>query len=124
MKGTLKKVAIFAAIVFFGAVGALAGYVLITKNKTYYIYDLRIVQPIDDATSYVYTDKEIKYTSLKNQKVYMTTQEENYIPIAVYLNVSTNTRKVEITSSNTNVAKIVYQDNKCFVNCFSCVFCN
>lgn len=116
MKKTLKLVGIFMAIIVVAGVGALAGYYLITKNKTYYIYDLRIVEPVADADTYVYVNSENSYVSMKNQKVYMTAEEENFIPIAIYANSSTQTKNVSIKSSDPSVAKIVYKGSECFIN--------
>ncbi len=116
MKKTLKMVVIFGVILFVGVFGALAGYMLITKNKTFYIYDLRIVNPIEDAGTYVYVNELNNYVSMKNQKVYLTSEEENLIPMAVFAYTSTQTKDVKIESSNPNVAKIVYKDSLCFIN--------
>ena len=116
MKKTLKLVGIFMAIIVVAVVGGLSGYYLITKNKTYYIYDLRIVQPVADADTYVYVNSENQYVSMKNQRVYMTAEEENFIPIAIYASTSTETKKVEINSSDPSVAKIVFKGNECFIN--------
>lgn len=115
MKKTLKLVAIFAGIVFAAVVGGLSGYVLIAKNKTYYIYDLRLVQPVADANTYIYTNNALSYTSMKNQKVYMTSEEENYIPFAVYASSSNDTKNITLKSSDPSVAKIVYKDNKAYI---------
>ncbi len=115
MKKTLKLVAIFAGIVFAAVVGGLSGYMLIVKNKTYYIYDLRLVQPVEDAGTYIYTNNERSYTSMKNQKVYMTTEEENYIPFAVYASSSNKTKNITLSSSDPTVAKIVYKDNLAYI---------
>lgn len=115
MKKTLKLVGIFAAILVVGVAAVIAGWVLIEKNKTYYIYDLRIVEPIADASSYIYT-KEGEYQSVKNQKVYMTSEEENFKEIAIYANISIKTTKFDIVSSNTDVAKIIIKNQKCYVN--------
>ena len=115
MKKTLKLVGIFAAILVVAAVAVVAGWVLIQKNKTYYIYDLRIVEPVENAVNYVYT-KEGDYESVKNQKVYMTSDEENYKEIAIYANISTKVNNLDITSSNTDVARVVIKNKKCYVN--------
>lgn len=115
MKKTLKLVGIFAAILVVGVAAVIAGWVLIEKNKTYYIYDLRIVEPVEDASSYIYT-KEGEYQSVKNQKVYMTSEEENFKEIAIYANISIKTTKFDIVSSNTDVAKVIIKNQKCYVN--------
>lgn len=115
MKKTLKVVGIFAAILVVAVAAVVAGWVLIQNNKTYYINDLRIVEPIADASSYIYT-KEGEYQSVKNQKVYMTSEEENFKEIAIYANISIKTTKFDIVSSNTDVAKIIIKNKKCYVN--------
>ena len=115
MKKTLKLVGIFAAILVVGVAAVIAGWVLIEKNKTYYIYDLRIVEPVEDAVSYVYT-QEGEYQSVKNQKVYMTSEEENFKEIAIYSNISAKGKKIDIVSSNTDVAKVIIKNQKCYVN--------
>ena len=115
MKKTLKLVGIFAAVLVIGFAGGLAGYFLIQSNKTYYIYDLRIVEPIPEANAYVYLNKEREYTNLKNQTLYMTSEKENRLQIAVFASTSIDTRSVDIVSSNNDVADIVYEDGRCYV---------
>jgi len=116
MKKTFKLVGIFAGVLLVVVVGAIAGFVLVEKNKTYYIYDLRIVEPVKESTGYIYRDTERSYKHMKNKKVYMTSEEENFLEIAVYSNMSINDPEIKIESSNNNVAKIIYKDNKCYVN--------
>ena len=120
MKKTLKLVAIFIGILVVGIVGGVSGYLLESKNKTYYIYDVRIVEPLTgtDVDTYVYInpDNRDSYKSIKNKRVYMTTESENFIEIAVYAHTSNKSKKVTITSSDTSVAKIVYRNNRCYVN--------
>ena len=72
MKKSLKLVAIFMAVLVVGVVGGISLYFLIANNKTYYVYDVRIVEPVKDESYYVYTNPDAKYTSLKNKTVYMT----------------------------------------------------
>lgn len=118
MKKTLKLVAIFMCVLVVVIVGAVSGYLLVSKNKTWYIYDVRIVEPVADAGTYVYVNPERKneYKSIKSKRVYMTTAEENFIQIAVFAHTSTNSKDVKITSSNPDVAKIVYKGDYCYVN--------
>lgn len=115
MKKTLKLVGIFIAVLLVGVVGGLSGYFLIQKNKTYYIYDLRIVEPAEGANTYIYMNSERQYNSIKNKKVYMTADKDNMFEIAVYSITSNKTRNIKITSSNKDVAEIVYIDGKCYV---------
>lgn len=115
MKKTLKLVLIFAGGLVALVVGALTGFVLIDRNKTYYIYDVRFVEPVEGMSGYVYTDSEAEYVSIKNQSFYMSSEEKNYYPIAIYASTSTQTKNVKITSSDTNVAKIDYKSNACYV---------
>ena len=115
MKKTLKLVLIFAGGLVALVVGALTGFVLIDKNKTYYIYDVRFVEPVEGMSGYVYTDSEAEYVSIKNQSFYMSSEEKNYYPIAIYASTSTQTKDVKITSSDTNIAKIDYKANACYV---------
>ena len=116
MKKTFKLLAIFMGILIVGIVGAVSGYLLISKNKTFHIYDLRFVEPVEGARGYVYMDTTYPYTLMKNKKVYMTAEDENYFDIAVYANVSSDSGTLVISSSNPDVAKITYQDGKCYVN--------
>ena len=115
MKKTLKLVIIFGVILFAGFAGGLAGYFLIQENKTYYIYDLRIVEPVEVAPQYVYLNDEYEYTQFKNKKVYLTSADDNKLEIGVYISTSIGTRDVELVSSNTDVADFVFEDGKCFV---------
>lgn len=115
MKKTLKLVGIFAAILVVAVAAVVAGWVLIQNNKTYYINDIRIVEPLENASSYLYT-KEGEYASVKNQKVYMTSEEENFKEIAIYANISMKITNFDIVSSNPDVAKIIIKNKKCYVN--------
>ena len=94
---------------------ALGGFLIIDKNKTYYIYDVRIVEPVEGMSGYIYTDSEAEYVSVKNQSFYMSSEEKNFYPIAVYAYTSNNSTNVKITSSDNSVAQIVYKDGGCFV---------
>lgn len=116
MKKTFKLVAIFMGIVLVASVGGLAGYALVTRNKTWYISDVRLVEPHPKGTSYMYTTDEVQFESIKNKKVYMTSEEENFFEVAVYAITSNNTREALVVSTNTSVAKIVFKNNKCYVN--------
>jgi hypothetical protein len=115
MKKTLKLVGIFIGVLIIAIVGGLGGYYLIAQNKTYYIYDLRLVEPKGYESYYVYTDSDEEYTSIKNKKVYLTSNSENKFEIGVYAYTSTNTTDVEVSSSDTSVAKIVVNGRRCYV---------
>ena len=115
MKKTLKLVLIFSGGLFAVIFGAMFGMILVDKNKTYHIYDVRFVEPVEGMSGYIYTDREAEYVSIKNQSVYMNSKDTNYYPIAVYAATSTNTRDVKITSSDSSIAQIVYRNGGCFV---------
>lgn len=115
MKKTFKLVFIFIGSLTAILVGATTGYILINKNKTFYIYDVRLVEPVEGMSGYIYTDPEAEYVSKKNQTHYMSSKENNLYPIAVYASSSTdNTSSVKITSSDTNIAKITVKDGRCY----------
>lgn len=115
MKKTLKLVLIFIGGLTAIVISGLTGFLLITKNKTFYIYDVRLVEPNEGMTGYIYTDSEGEYTSIKNKVVYMNSKKNNLCPIAVYASASSNANDVKITSSDPSIAKIVYQDGGCYV---------
>ena len=115
MKKTLKLVGIFIAILTIGITGGLSVYFLIQNNKTYYIYDLRIIEPVAEANTYIYTNKENKYATLKNQTVYMTAESDNLLQIAVFTDTTADMSKLKIQSSDRSVADIVYVNGRCFV---------
>ena len=138
MKKTLKLLIIFMGSLTVIIVGALTGYFLIAKNKTFYIYDVRLVEPVEGVAGYIYSGEPPKedeekegavedidkpgaeegttvYKPLKNQTVYMKSQATNIFPIAVYVSASIKVETVNITSSDKDIAKIVYKDNKCYV---------
>lgn len=140
MKKTIKLVIIFIGGLTAIIVGALTGYLLITKNKTFYIYDVRLVEPIEGRAGYIYYDKgkkieqseeeeggtssdaekvedgeTVEYTPIKNKTVYMKSQATNICPIAVYVSSSETVSSVSIKSSDKNIARIVYKDGGCFV---------
>ena len=116
MKKTLKLVGIFAGILLIAVVGGLSGYFVIARNRTFYIYDVRLVTPVEGANTYIYTNTENAYTSIKNQKVYMTSEEENFIPVAAFVSSSDNVKNIQVVSSDPSVAKVVYQSGRCYVN--------
>ena len=116
MKKTLKLVLIFMGIVFVAAVGGLSGYALVTRNRTWYIFDVRLVEPHPNGNSYMYTTDEIEFTSMKNKKVYLTTAEENFMEVAVYAITSNNTREAIVVSSDPTVAKVIFKNEKCYIN--------
>lgn len=106
MKKTLKFVAIFMAVFIVAVVGGVAGYFLITSNQTFYIYDLRIVEPLDGINDYIYGNEEAEYVKIDSRKVYLKSLESNYFNIGIYANTSNSTRNVKVTSSDTSVARI------------------
>lgn len=115
MKKTFKLVLIFGGCLVAVIVCALTGYFLIANNKTFYIYDVRLVEPNEGMAGYIYTDEEAEYTSIRNKVVYMNNKESSLCQIAVYASASSNAKDVKITSSDPNIARILYQDNKCYV---------
>lgn len=130
MKKTFKLLVIFIGGLTAIIVGALTGYFIIAKNKTFYIYDVRLVEPVEGMAGYIYSQvgkpagnaeekeekqDEVKYVSIKNQTVYMKSQATNLYPIAVYVASSIDVDEVNITSSDKEIAKIIYKDNACFV---------
>ena len=145
MKKTFKLLALFMGSLTVIIIGALTGYLLISKNKTFYIYDVRLVEPVKSMEGFVYTeipdslkDDEEKeagnvadndlaeegeedeeefseYKSIKNQTIYMKSKSTNLMPIAVYVNASSSVNSIKITSSDTSIAKIIYKDKGCFV---------
>lgn len=138
MKKTFKLLIIFMGSILAIIIGGLSGYFIISKNKTFYIYDVRFVEPIEGRAGYIYSvippknavkdddlqnseqgnndnNKENEYKSIKNQTAFMKSQASNTFPIAVYVSSSIQAKEVEITSSDKDIAKIVYQDNRCFV---------
>jgi len=56
MKNTFKLLAIFMGSLTIIIVGALTGYFLISKNKTFYIYDVRFVEPVSSMEGFIYTE--------------------------------------------------------------------
>lgn len=115
MKKTLKLLLIFIGGLTAIIAGAIGGYFIISKNRTFYIYDVRLVEPIDGMSGYIYTDKEGEYTSINNQTVYMNSTKTNIYPIAVFASSSINSTDVKITSSDPTIAKIIYKNGACFV---------
>ena len=123
MKNTFKLLLLFMGGLTALIVIAMSGFIIINKNKTYYIYDVRFVQPVEDLKGYVYTEPDIKGESMevddlvtiKSTTVYMNSEANNLFPIAVYAATSTNTTDVSIKSSDPTVAKVVLLDGKCYV---------
>lgn len=122
----IKLAGIFIVAMIVVITGGLSIYFLIENNKTYYIYDVRIVEPVAKAGFYVYTDgKDVEYdknykptgnyVSMKNKNVYMKNLNENKFEIAVYASTSISSTSVNITSSDTNVATISYLKGHCYV---------
>lgn len=121
MKKTLKLVSILIAVLVVVIVGGLSIYFAVQNNQTYYIYDLRIVEPVSNQYGYVYTESEggednISYKSIKNKSVFLRNDRQNRFEIGIYAKTSNNTTNVSPVSSNTDVAKIVYENGSCYVN--------
>lgn len=115
MKNTIKLLMIFIGGLTAIIVGAIGGYFIIAQNKTFYIYDVRLVEPVEGKVGYIYTDSETEYTSLKNMSIHKNGENDDMIQIAVLATSSTNSKEVSISSSDTSIAKIVYKYNKCYV---------
>lgn len=115
MKKTLKLVGLGMLAFTVVVAATIAIYILINNNKTYYIYDVRIVEPVSNSYYYIYTDSETRYTLKKNQVVYMTNANSNRFEIGVYAHTSTDTTNVELTTSNNDVAGITIRNGRCFV---------
>lgn len=123
MKNTFKLLFIFMGGLTALIVIALSGFLIIEKNKTYYIYDVRIVQPISSLDGYVYFKDDFdeeknetsKLVSIKNKTVYMKSVADNKFPIAIYASTSNNTREIKVVSTDTSVAKIVVENEKLYV---------
>lgn len=115
MKKTFKLVGIFAAVLVFVSAAAVGIYALISNNKTYYIYDLRFVKPLKYMSGYVYTDPEQEYVTLRNQQVYLSSSKEDRIPVAIYANTSAANPPIEYTTSDSSVADLIVEDNKCYI---------
>lgn len=115
MKKSLKLVGIFMIVMVVAIAGGLSIYFLIEKNKTFYIYDVRIVEPVARARNYIYTDSEANYSLMKNKTVYMTNSSENSFEIGVFASSSTNSTSVHLTSSNPTVASLSYSRGHCYV---------
>lgn len=116
MKKSLKLVAILISVLIVIIAGGLSTYFLIQNNKTYYIYDLRIVEPVESQNGFVYTNSELNYSPVKNRSVYLRSNSQNMFEIGIYANTSIGTTSVVPTSSNPDVAKIIYLEGKCYVN--------
>ncbi len=132
MKKTLKLLMIFIGGLTAIIVVSLTGYFIIAKNKTFYIYDVRFVMPMEDMDGYIYTTKDVsaideedenvnledfvQYVPIKNQTVYLKSEKTNIFPIAVYVDASISVSQVNIASSDKDIAKIVYQDGGCYVH--------
>ncbi|MBQ8451968.1 MAG: hypothetical protein IJ538_04275 [Clostridia bacterium] len=115
MKNSIKLALIFVGIVVVVIVGAIAGYFVIEQNKTFYIYDLRFVEPVENVGGYIYTSDSVEYKFMQNQTVYMSSTQEDKFPIAVYVSTSNGSRDVVLSSSNPTVASVVYESSRCFV---------
>ncbi len=116
MKKTLKLVAILISVLIVVIVGGLSIYFLVQNNKTYYIYDLRLVEPVSNVYGYVYTDNEMSYDSINNKKVYLQGGRQNYFKIGVYARTSNGLTNIYPESSNPDVARITYLNGDCCVN--------
>ena len=115
MKKTFKLVAIFMVATIGIFAGIIGVYFLIENNKTYYIYDLKIVNPNREFNYYVYTDNTKSYSRMKNQSVYMTTPSENYLEFGIYAFTSNGTTKVERITSDKNIADFYYENGRAYI---------
>lgn len=115
MKKTFKLVALFMGIVLAVAIVSVVAFVLINKNKTYYIYDLRFVEPISSQSGFVYTDSSLEYTTVRNKNVYLSSKNENRIPIAIYADTSLESPNINYKSTNPEVANLLIENGKCYI---------
>ena len=123
MKNTFKLLFLFMGGLTALIIIAMSGFIIINKNKTYYIYDVRFVEPVEDFKGYIYTKTSVDaekflvedFVTIKSTTVYMNSEESNLFPIAVYAETSNDTTDVKIKSSDTSVAKIVLLDGMCYV---------
>lgn len=104
MKKSLKLVAIFIAVLIVVVVGGTSGYILISNNQTYYIYDLRLVEPLENVGGYIYNDENVDYVKIDNKKVYLKDADDDYFNVGVYANTSNNSNNIEYHTSNSGVA--------------------
>ncbi len=116
MKKTLKLLLIFMGSIVVILVGGIGGYSLIMNNQTFYIYDLRLVKPDDSNKGYIYTTNSENYRTMPSSTVYLQSEEENYLPLGVFVSTSNGTTDVSITSSNKEVADVEFRNNRCYVN--------
>ena len=125
MKNTFKLLFIFMGGLTAIIIITIAGFILIEKNKTFYIYDIRFVVPVEEEVGYVYSyvptgeEGEVipgnSYERIKNTTVYMYSDSQNLFPIAVFAATSNDSKDIKITSSDTSIAKIVLIDGLCYV---------
>ena len=115
MKKTFKLVGLFMGVVLVVSIAAVAIYALINNNKTYYIYDLRFVEPISEKTGFIYSDPETEYVSVRNKQVYLSSKKENRVPIAIYAHTSAVNPPLEFSSSDESIATLVVDGDKCFI---------
>lgn len=115
MKKTLKLLLIFMGSFLVILVGGIGGYNLIMNNQTFYIYDLRFVEPVSGAKSYIYTSGGSSYKTMMTSQVDLQSESENYLEIAVFVSTSNGNTNISISSSDESVAKIEYKNNKCYV---------
>lgn len=118
MKKTLKLLLIFMGSFLVILVGGIGGYNLIMTNQTFYIYDLRFVEPVANAKSYIYTQNGSSYKTMITAQVDLQSDSENYLEIAVFVSTSNGSSNISISSSDESIAKIEYKNNKCFVKYF------
>ena len=115
MKKTFKLVAIFMVATIAIFAGVIGVYFLIENNRTYYIYDLKIVEPNRDFSYYVYTDNTNEnYVKMNNKNVYMTSPSDR-LEFGVYAYTSTGTTKVDISLSDYNIAGFDYSYGRAFI---------
>ena len=115
MKKTFKLLGLFMGVVVIVSIAAVAIYALINNNKTYYIYDLRFVEPISDKSGFIYSDPKTEYVSVRNKQVYLSSDKENRVPIAIYAHTSAVNPPIEFSSSDESIATLVVENNKCFI---------
>jgi len=115
MKKTLKLLLIFMGSFIVILVGGIGGYNLIMSNQTFYIYDLRFVKPVENARGYIYTNGGENYKTMQTMQVYLQSDQENYLEVAVFVSTSNGNTKIKIDSSDESVAKINFINNRCYV---------
>ncbi len=115
---SVKKFVIIVMVsVLVGVSAGLGIFLIFSRIKSFDVYDLRIVYAVSENSYYIYTDSDsdIEYEAVKDQKINLTSSEEDILEIGVYVDTTATTIDATVVSSDTSVARVEFVSGRCYI---------